>query len=431
MKQSIINYTSLLLYALPYSFILGPFVSEVLILICNFSILFIIIKEKEFYFFKKNLIIFLFLVNIFLIFSSLLSEHILFSLKTSFFYFRWILLVISIYYLTYNNQNFLKYLSFNFFVCFLLFFFDSHYQLIFGQNIVGYEILVPHRISSFFDDELILGGFILKILPLLLFCYFIFKKKLNYPKTLFIILIASSFSVIIISGERSAIYLYLIFFSIFFLINLNKFKKELLYFFLIVFISFGSIYIFSENYKSRIFTNFYNSISNKIFHNEIGRSKFKNFSLFSFEHEKHITSAYLIFKKSDLKTKLIGIGPKNFRNFCGITRFCDYENCCSSHPHNIPVQILAETGLIGLALLTFIYLKIFLILTNVFLSNIRNKKTRTNFIEISLVLGIFILLFPLSTSGNFFHNKFNILLFTLVGFLHSIKLKKEQKNKNF
>ena len=50
MKQLKINYSSLLLYALPYSFILGPFISETLILICNISILFIIIKEKVFIF---------------------------------------------------------------------------------------------------------------------------------------------------------------------------------------------------------------------------------------------------------------------------------------------------------------------------------------------------------------------------------------------
>ncbi len=412
---------------LPYSFIVGPLISEILILICNVSVVYIIIRHKEFYFFKKKLIYFLAIINLYLIFSSLLSEHIIFSLKSSFFYFRWILLVVSIYYLASNNRNFLKYLCLNFLICFLIFFLDSHFQLIFEKNILGYKILVPHRISSFFADELILGGFVLKVLPLLLVCFFIYKKNFKYPKTLFIILVAIAFSTIIISGERSGIYLFLIFFLIFFLVNVHKFKQEFIYFLLVVFIFFGSVYFLSETYKVRIFTNFYNSISNKVFHNEIGRSKFKNFSLFSYEHEKHITSAYLIFRKGDLKTKLIGIGPKNFRNFCGIVKYCDYENCCSSHPHNIPFQVLAETGLIGFTLLIFVYLKLFLILWKIFLSNLKNNKTRTNFVEISLVLGIFILLFPLSTSGSFFHNKFNILLFTLVGFWHATKIKKSTK----
>ena len=148
----------------------------------------------------------------------------------------------------------------------------------------------------------------------MLVCFFIYKKNFKYPKTLFIILVAIAFSTIIISGERSSIYLSLIFLLIFFLVNVHKFKQEFIYFLLVVFIFFGSVYFLSETYKVRIFTNFYNSISNKVFHNEIGRSKFKNFSLFSYEHEKHITSAYLIFRKV-LKTKLIGIGHKNLKFF--------------------------------------------------------------------------------------------------------------------
>ncbi len=208
MNQKIINYSSILLYMLPYSFMVGPLVSESLILICNISVVYIIIKHKEFHFFKKKLIIFLTIINLYLIFSSLLSEHILFSLKSSFFYFRWILLVVSIYYIASNNKNFLKYLCLNFFVSFLIFFLDSHFQLIFEKNILGYKILVPHRISSFFADELILGGFVLKILPLLLVCFFMYKKYFKYPKALFTILVALVFSTIIISGERSAIYLF-------------------------------------------------------------------------------------------------------------------------------------------------------------------------------------------------------------------------------
>lgn len=432
MKQNIINYSSLLLYLLPYSFILGPFISETLILICNSFIFFLILKEKEFFYFKKKLIFFLFLVNIFFVISSLLSEHKLFSLETSFFYFRWILLVISIYYLTYNNKNFLKYLSINFFLCFLIFFFDSHYQLIFKHNIIGYKILAPHRISSFFADELILGGFVLKILPILLSCYFFFKRKLNYPKTQFLLLLAAVFSTIIISGERSAIYLFLIFFLIFFVVNFYMFRKEFIYFLLVVIVFFGSVYFFNETYKSRIFTNFYNSISNKVFHDEIGRSKFKNFSIFSYEHEKHIISAYLIFRKSDLKTKLIGIGPRNFRNYCGKVEFCDYQNCCSTHPHNIPAQILVETGLIGLVILILIYLKLVMFLLRMFISNLSKNRKRKSFVEIVLVLGILTILFPFSTSGNFFHNKFNIQLFTLVGFFYATQIKKKSKsNFNF
>ena len=80
-------------------------------------------------------------------------------------------------------------------------------------------------------------------------------------------------------------------------------------------------------------------------------------------------------------------------------------------------------------LAAFIYLKIFLFLTKVFLLNIQNK-SRTNFIETTLVLGIFILLFPHQHLEVFFTINL-IFFFTLVGFLHSIKLKKTKKIKTF
>ena len=421
MNIKIINMSKILLYLLPYSFIIGPFVSEILILICNFLILYLILKNKDYFFFKKKLIIFLLSIYLLLVLSSLLSEHILFSLKSSIFYFRWILLVISIHYISHYEKNFLRLFALHFFITFLIFFLDSHYQLLAGENILGFPALKSYRMSSFFADELILGGFIFKITPILLFCFFSYKQKLNNSRFFFIMLAVCIFSTIIISGERSAIILFLIFFIIFFAINLKRFKKEIFYVFLIFNIILGSIYIYSDNYKSRIFDNLYNQIFNKVLHYEKNKNKFKNFSIFSSVHEKHITSAYLMFRKGDLKSKLIGIGPKNFRNYCSIRKFCDYEDCCSSHPHNIPAQALAETGLIGLFILIYVYVMIIIYLLKFFYMMFLDKKYNVNHINILFILGIFMVIFPFSSSGSFFHNKFNILLFVLIGFFNAYR----------
>lgn len=47
--------------------------------------------------------------------------------------------------------------------------------------------------------------------------------------------------------------------------------------------------------------------------------------------------------------KLFGQGSNTFRILCSSEKFriSDKNEGCSTHPHNIYVQILAETGLIG------------------------------------------------------------------------------------
>ena len=65
--------------------------------------------------------------------------------------------------------------------CFLLLNIDGIYQYIFGINLIGIEINPTPRISSFFDDELVFGGYLSRLLPLLI-DLFIFYKKNNLNK---------------------------------------------------------------------------------------------------------------------------------------------------------------------------------------------------------------------------------------------------------
>ena len=45
---------------------------------------------------------------------------------------------------------------------------------------------------------------------------------------------------------------------------------------------------------------------------------------------------------------LIGIGPNNFRQLCAEKDYGIYEERgCSTHPHHILSQVLAELGIIG------------------------------------------------------------------------------------
>ena len=50
-------------------------------------------------------------------------------------------------------------------------FFDSHFQFFTGKNLLGFEIY-NSQISSIFGSELILGSFLIKLLPIIIFLFF-------------------------------------------------------------------------------------------------------------------------------------------------------------------------------------------------------------------------------------------------------------------
>ena len=88
--------------------------------------------------------------------------------------------------------------------------------------------------------------------------------------------------------------------------------------------------------------------------------------LFSIQHQVVFTSAIRMFKDNTL----FGIGPKMFREKCKEDRYqvfteLDHSvNGCQTHPHNIYVQLLAETGLFGtlpiIILFVFLFYQIFI-----------------------------------------------------------------------
>ena len=82
---------------------------------------------------------------------------------------------------------------------------DSLFQYLAGKNIIGQEIL-RGRISSFFGEELILGGFIMRLIPIFL-VYIIIngelsEKKINY---FYVVFISLGCLVVYLSGERTSL----------------------------------------------------------------------------------------------------------------------------------------------------------------------------------------------------------------------------------
>ena len=144
-------------------------------------------------------------------------------------------------------------------------------------------------------------------------------------------------------------------------------------------------------------------------------------NIFSVQHQAFYESAFKMFKDN----KLIGIGPKMFREFCKKAKYNVIpekdasQDGCSTHPHNTYLQLLSETGVVGAfpVVIFFLYL-IFSFIRQGFKS-VFNKETPFNDVQICLLLCFLITLWPLVPTGNFFNNWLSIIYFMPVGFLLS------------
>ena len=177
---------------------------------------------------------------------------------------------------------------------------------------------------------------------------------------------------------------------------------------------------FNKSFSSKLeYTVYYNLIDpiRTIFlddKNTNSNSVRKNITLFTSVHESHYKTAYKMFEQN----KFFGVGNKMFRKLCGNKDYYYNEYSCSTHPHNTYLQILAENGLVGIVFITTIFIYIAVILFKEFI--VRNfKKIKTLDDKALLILiGIFLNLWPIIPSGNFFNNWLSILIYFLLDFLY-------------
>ncbi|PPR45601.1 MAG: hypothetical protein CFH18_00796, partial [Alphaproteobacteria bacterium MarineAlpha5_Bin8] len=90
---------------------------------------------------------------------------------------------------------------------------------------------------------------------------------------------------------------------------------------------------------------------------------------------------------------------------------------CSTHPHNMYLQLLSETGIIG-TLPIFIFFIYILNIFRVILFEKIHKIKKNNILEIDvfIYLSILIAIWPIIPTGNFFNNWLNVINFLCLGF---------------
>ena len=272
-----------------------------------------------------------------------------------------------------------------------------------------------HRISGLFDEEYIIGGFILAFFPSTLLLINDHLKSDNKNKIFFIIILFIVFTTsIVLSGERASLAkMVLLFISIIFFTRIfGKLRGKLITIILMIF--FISIFIISQpKLNERLIYHTVDLIlQNKEDHKKIDRNLsiyeyFKsadlenlNFTYYSDEHSDHAKISINMFKDKFI----FGHGVKMFRFSCSKNEYYINDRACSSHSHGIFFSFISELGIIGLIFLIMIYYYLIK-------STIKTNETT----EKVILLTILIYLFPFVPSGYFFNNFFSLVLYFLVG----------------
>ena len=128
------------------------------------------------------------------------------SLRISFTYIRFGLFSLALTYFLNHDAKLIKKIFYSLLIIFTILIFDGFLQYFTGKNILGWDLKYPGpRVSSLFGDELILGSFIARMLPVLIGLMFIFNFSKD-KKFIFYILILASLFLVLISGERTAFF---------------------------------------------------------------------------------------------------------------------------------------------------------------------------------------------------------------------------------
>ena len=223
-KSKFVDYLEFSVLSLPILLITGPFLPDLILTICSFSFLIYIVLKKKFDILNHNIFLIFLTFYIILLLSASFSDYKIKSLITSFGYIRFGLFILVIIFLINEKKIFIKKLFFILTFIFMVFFFDSIFQKFFGVNIFGFDAPFG-RTTSFFGEDVKLGGYIARFTPLLvaISIYFKFDKKV-----IFLILFISLF-LVFISGERTSFLMNSIFLAGYLLLSNTSRISKLIY----------------------------------------------------------------------------------------------------------------------------------------------------------------------------------------------------------
>jgi O-antigen ligase len=404
LSKNIYFYSFLLISLMPIFLVTGPFLADLSVVILNIFFFYIIFKEKKFQYIKNKYFIIFIIFSAYLILRSFFTISFEVSLKSVLFYSRFIVFSLMVFLTIQNYPNFIKNFSIIFLLIFNFILFDSIFQFFFGKDIFGIASMHPTRTSGPFGDELVLGSFLSRFSPFLLFFFYYIQKPLKY---FFLFTFLLGFVVTLLSAERTGSIFYII--SILFFLSFSKKFIKIKIFFIILSLVAAFFVLSVDNKKTRI-------ITQAMQNSKVG----ENFIWISVMHDAHIKTAFNMFKQNPF----YGVGPKMFRYECSKKRYeitnpphpRSNELRCSTHPHNLLIQLMAETGLIGMIGYLVIFFYVVFQLIKEFINGFKSSSNLKINYRVFFLLSFFLTLIPIAPSGNFFNNWISIVFYFPLGF---------------
>ena len=362
-------FPSYLVALLPLFLITGPFLSDLSVVLVSLIFLINIIIRKELYLLKNKFFIIFFIFFLYLVFNSFVKFYDINNLRSSISYIRFGLYTMGVIYFLDKKPDLLKWLFWVFVFCFVILIFDGFFQYFLKTNY--FNVMIEQgRITSLFGSEHVLGSYLSRLFPIFLgLTFFLYKDKKNYIFLISFVFILIEV-LIFLSGERVAFFFNTLA-AVFVILMLKDFKKIRFFSFLVSIIIILIISMYDNSAKKRIW-------DQTIY--QIGINS-KHLNFFSEGHESHYKSAYKMFEDN----KIIGIGIRNFRNYCNEEKYkigykkiiipfqIYHDRSCTTHPHNTYIQLLSETGIIGFSFLLCVFFIFYIYAPFIYLASLRTK----------------------------------------------------------
>ena len=365
------------------------------ILLIDISFIFFILFKKDFKFLSNKTVKLIILLCLYLVFNSVIAKDFSMSAYRNLGFIRFGIFFLAFNYFFYN-KDFVNRVLVIWALTLSFLSLDTYLESISGTNILGYGEAYGARIVSFFKDEPIVGGYINGFYLIIIgFLFYLNNKILNKYKYIILIFTIFFITAIILTGERSnSIKAILGFFLFYFLNDHFKFKEKILSVLLLVLV-FIFLLNTSNFLKLRYGGQFFKPIIS-IFqsNNEISVEREANKNLYIALYQ----SGFEVFKKY----KIFGVGNKNYRlETCSNEKNPKYY--CSTHPHQLYFEFLAEHGIVGTVILIFI-------LFSLILSKIKIILSSKNYLQLGCLTFLLTSFIPLLPSGAFFAD-YNLTIF--------------------
>lgn len=408
-----------LLFILPLSFIVGPGPWNInYVLLSIISLIILVIRRKSIILTisKLNFFFLIFLIFcIYLIFISVISEFTEEIISRSVVYIRFFIISLAVPFVLEIEDHVFKKLTRFFFIvlliCVLIVCISSLAEF-FRLDIPIYtKSTVDYRLNGPFGDEAIVGLYLFTFLPSMLFV----SKVLKQNKLIISTIVLFSIFLILASGERMIIIMTVGFLVLYMILRTNNLKKILISFsILISFFTLIVIIIFYYNFnKDDIAINKKNLddfsnldiTSNLISYGTNNKEKQQysyNFRINQTlkEFKDPFNTSYFIHFKVAISifynNKIFGTGFRSFRYECLNEKYNkinkSIDQRCRTHPHNIHLEILSDSGLVGY----FIFITMMIIFL---INHLKFSYSKKN---ILLFIPLLLFLFPFRISMSFF-----------------------------